>query len=243
MKLAICDDQENVLPILQQQVMQLERVEMVTLFSDIKEFLYAVEKGKQFDVVLMDIEWEQDKNGIDFAQELYQKNRDIHIIYLTGYADQFMHAIFFKQANLSGYLAKPLQLAELELLLEKIYQQQVQGKNTLVVSYKKVTRQLLTKDIIYLESKAHLIHIYSEQGIYYCREKLDEIEKRLPDCFFRPHKSFLVNMDKIQRMDSKFVALQNGMEIAVSRMRYDIIKEQFFRYKGKKLEQQYFHHK
>lgn len=243
MNLAICDDQESLLSMLQQQVAQLERVEAVSIFSDIMQFLHAVDTGRMFDVVIMDIEWEQDKNGIDFAQELYQKNKDIHIIYLTGYADSFMHAIFFKQANLSGYLSKPLQLSELELLLDKNYQQQKQDRNTLVVSYKKVTRQLLTKNIIYLESKAHLVHIYSEQDVYYCREKLDEIEERLPDCFFRPHKSFLVNMDKIQRIDGKFIILQDGTEIAVSRIRYDSIKEQFFRYKRKKMEQQYFHHK
>lgn len=239
MNLAICDDDINLLSIMERDVLESDLVKSVRSFSDIGSFWDTIRRGQQYDVVLMDIEWNQKQNGIDFAQRLYNECPHTQIIYVTGYESRFMHNIFFQEANLSGYLGKPLKVVELEIILRKIIKQRERQKDQIIISYKKITQQLYTEEILYIESKAHLIHIHTEKEMYFCREKLDQIETRLPDSFMRPHKSFLVNMEQIKQLDNKFIILQNGITIPVSRNKYEIIKKQFFRYKGKMLEEKY----
>ncbi len=238
MHLAICDDQKELLPMLAQLISQLEAVETITTFSKPEDMLERLDE-QIFDVVLMDIDLGQEKTGIDYAQELYQKSPETHVIYLTGYSDQFIHKIFFQESNLCGYLSKPLRLSELEILLKKVQQKQQQQKSSLLIQYKKVIQQIWTKDIIYLESKAHLIHIVTPQETYVCREKLDEIKARLPEEFLQVHKSFIVNIHQIKEINRKFVILQSDVSVPVSRTRYEQIREEFFHYKARHMEETY----
>lgn len=237
MRLAICDDQAETLPGLKERVESLELVDWVETFSDLDRFLKTMDERNDFDVVLLDIEWGERESGIDFAEELYEKYPDLNVIYFTGYAEKFMSKIFFKNSRLCGYLQKPLKLAELEILLEKIeeYRNSKKEQDTLIIKYNQRVQQIPKQNIIYLESRGHVVTIYTKEGEYVCREKLEDILERLGTSFVHPHKSFGVNADCIKNFTCKQILLDTGKTLAVSRSKYKELKEQFFRYKGEKL--------
>ena len=84
------------------------------------------------------------------------------------------------------------------------------------------------KDILYLESDRHEIRIHCREEIICTTEPLSRCEERLKaGGFARIHKSFLVSLYHVNRMDRDSVTLDNGEKLYISRYRYPEVKLQF----------------
>ncbi|NLZ92571.1 MAG: LytTR family transcriptional regulator [Firmicutes bacterium] len=55
-------------------------------------------------------------------------------------------------------------------------------------------------DIIFLEKSTRYTIIHTENGIFKTRDTLQDFEKKLGAFFFRSHKSYLINIEKIERI-------------------------------------------
>lgn len=85
--------------------------EISGIASNAKDALESIEKSKP-DIILMDINLEGEKDGIELAYDILKQD-DIPIIYLTAYSDDET----VKKAlttNPVGYLVKPFKLEELK---------------------------------------------------------------------------------------------------------------------------------
>lgn len=95
-------------------------------------------------------------------------------------------------------------------------------------------KKLYTDNIVYVESRKHqVIFHYMETGSaeYHIYEKLDEIEKTFSGgSFLRIHKSYLVNMKHISRINNYIAVLDTGEELPVPRLRFREAKEAFVAY-------------
>lgn len=84
------------------------------------------------------------------------------------------------------------------------------------------------KDILYLESDRHEIRIHCVQEILVTAETLGQCEKKLEGAgFVRLHKSFLVNLYHVARLEKDCAVLDSGERIFISRYRYPEVKLQF----------------
>jgi CheY-like chemotaxis protein len=119
MRIAICDDNILFLRELEKQLLTLSAAENISVFSDLKAFLSSVEEGNLYDTVLMDIDWDENRTGMDAAAELYKLSPETKIIYVTGRNDRYSQHIFLQRANLSGYLTKPVDTELLKANLQK----------------------------------------------------------------------------------------------------------------------------
>jgi hypothetical protein len=70
--------------------------------------------------------------------------------------------------------------------------------------------------ILYIESLSDYIKFSLETGEIISREKISHIEKLLPSIFLRCHRSFIVNLEKIQTFNYDYIEIQ-GSEIPISR--------------------------
>ena len=68
MRVAVCDDQPEILQEMQELLLKEEDIRKVDIYSDIEIFFCMVNEEKEYDVVFMDIDWKAEKNGIDFAR-------------------------------------------------------------------------------------------------------------------------------------------------------------------------------
>ena len=127
MNIAVCDDQPEVLDVVENMLREIPEVERVETYQDIRHMRDEFEDGKRPDVLIMDIcheyntrvpETEERQEGIDYAYELNQKFPELQIIYLTGYTTRYSQHIFLKPVNLVGYLTKPVNADILEKLLK-----------------------------------------------------------------------------------------------------------------------------
>lgn len=95
------------------------------------------------------------------------------------------------------------------------------------------------QDILYVESMGHtlIFHVCSKDGgsekQYSCYATLSQMENDLADRgFLRVHKSFLVNMAHIRKMNCNAVLLDNGTDLRVGSKTYSECKKKYLIWKG-----------
>lgn len=236
MRIAVVDDEHSAAEHLCCLLKDCTLASTVRMISNIDRLFEAIEDHAEFDVILMDIEWHQEKNGIDFASMLLDCCPTAQIIYVTGYNDRFSQKIFLKPSNLCGFLVKPVAPDLLHAMLEKAQEQiDRQDNQKLLIQQKGTAHAIPYRDICYLESRGHqlIIHTFNDSILHY--QRLEELKKQLPSQFFQCHKSYLVNMSLIRRIEKNAVFLKTGEEVPVSKSRYQETRTAYFRYMGEVL--------
>jgi DNA-binding LytR/AlgR family response regulator len=212
---------------------RLSMVENAYYFSDLSLFLASVEDGRSYDAVLMDIDWEQSKTGLDAAEEICKRRPETKIIYVTGYSDKYSQHIFLRKANLSGFIAKPVDIEILKANLRKVADAIPFGDEpSLVVRRHGALLSVPFREIYSIESYKHSVTIHSARESVVSYGKLDELIRALPAEFYRCHKSYVVNMRQIQRFQADEILLKDGKTVPVSRSKYNETKEAYLNFIG-----------
>lgn len=234
MRIAVCDDERSCTEQVQNILKKNEIEISCQVFTRPEALLDAVEQGRIFDVVFMDIDWSEKRNGIDFASELVSLSPFTQIIFITGYNDKFSQQIFLKNVNLCGYLIKPVDEKVLSFLLNKAIENQKKiSVGKLLIQTKNNIFAIPHYEIVYIESQAHQLLIHTIKETISAYGKLADIMKQLPDSFLSCHKSYLINLDKISRLEERTVILENGDELPISKSQYADFRKKFFDYLGK----------
>ena len=87
-------------------------------------------------------------------------------------------------------------------------------------------------EIYYCEARERYTYIYSKDDVYRIRESISEVEKMInKDNFFRSHRSYLVNLEKIEEIipwfnNTYILKLNKGKyEITVSRSKIKLFRQ------------------
>lgn len=243
MRIAVCDDQAEVLNTVERMFLEvgvITGIENVDIYQDIRKLKKEFQEGNRPDVLIMDIchefnpalpKTKDRQEGIDCAYELNQRYPELQIIYMTEDVKKYSQDIFLKPVNLLGYLTKPVDLVILKKLLEIAKEKQKQNDEKRVTIMCRNHKQIFYLDeILYLESRAHRTMIHTYEGEEVCRDKISDLEQRMGETFVRCHQSFLVNMRYIRRIENESFKLENGEEISISKRRYVETKERYFSY-------------
>ncbi|MBX9971007.1 MULTISPECIES: LytR/AlgR family response regulator transcription factor [Priestia] len=161
------------------------------------------------DVIFCDINL-PDFNGFSFAEQLKLIYPSIEVVFITGYTE-FAHKAFEIQAI--DYLTKPFSYERLKECVKRLHSHFNKEKNQksmqldlLPIKSNKGINFLETNNIIYISSEGKFSTIISiDSGKYKeikTSETLKSIEERLdPNRFARTHKSFIVNLSQVNRIE------------------------------------------
>lgn len=233
MQIAVCDDNKRFLEEIEAQLAALPMVANISTFSNFDTFLFSVDEGKQYDAILMDIEWNRERSGMEIAEELYKLCPESKIIFVTGHSDRFSQQIFLHKSNLSGFLTKPVDTELLRANLQKVADALPFGEQpALVLRQRGAPVSIPCREIFYIESSGHTIEVHTAGDTVTAYERLESVLNMLPAGFSQCHKSYIVNMAQIRRFESSDILLKNGEQIPVSRARYAQTKEAYFSYMG-----------
>ncbi|MGN1140841.1 MAG: LytR/AlgR family response regulator transcription factor [Oliverpabstia sp.] len=231
MRIAICDNDKYFLKEMEHKLRQYPYVNQIEQYSNIDHFFTDLEKGAHCDLVFMDIDWDVGYTGIDYSEKIYRLVPHLPIIFITGFNDRFSQYILLKETNLLGYLTKPIQDDLLEKYLGKLLNQQaVEQKFSFLQQGRVVT--VNARSIRYIESSNHVCLIHTENMTYKVYRKIRDLLPELPDSFIQCHKSYLVNMYWIQRMEQGQILLQSGEIVPVSRSFRSCTRERVLYFMG-----------
>lgn len=235
LNVAVCDDSDVFLKEAETALRRDARIGEIRLYHTPEQLLTAArDGGSMLDLVIMDIEFEAKKNGLTAAEELCRVRPQIQIIYVTGYNDRYAQHVLLSRVNLVGYLTKPLDAAVLTSYLDKIYRSSSR-KSFFTFSVRGQQVSVLTEAVLYLESRNHTVVIHTDEADYTVYDKLSDLSERLPPVFVRCHKSFLVNMNRIERLSGSEIWLSETLMVPVSKRYLAQTREAFFRHIGQML--------
>ncbi|CAZ55662.1 LytTR family DNA-binding domain-containing protein [Streptococcus sp. P25B114] len=97
--------------------------------------------------------------------------------------------------------------------------------NFLIVNKDDISMKLFLEDIFYISSdttKPHMLKAVTESGVFEFYGTLKDLEDKLKLNFFRCHRKFLVNIDKIQglNLSERLIVFTNDGVGTISFSRY-----------------------
>ncbi|MGM0518751.1 MAG: LytR/AlgR family response regulator transcription factor [Campylobacterota bacterium] len=201
MKVLIVDDENLAISRLTRLLNDL-KVDDITSFDDGNEALIQCTKTK-FDVVFLDISMPS-INGLELANKILDIEPKTFVVFQTAYDKYALEA--FKSGGM-GYLLKPIDKNNLNEILLK-------AQNYIEKSSQTETKKIIAKrgdkiylididDIFYIRADLDEVIIKIKETDAYVRKKIGDLEKLLSNRnFFRVHRSYIVNVDRIKSMQS-----------------------------------------
>lgn len=235
MKIAICDDEAPIREVLKSKIEKYyfsRKVDFSIDGYDSGESLLRQELDK-IDVLFLDVDM-PGLSGMETANEIRKTNKTMIIVFLTAYSE-FVFESF--KVDAFRYLVKPLKDSELAEVLEavqgKLYDD---GGDCLSFQFQNETYNTRYSDILYIEGMRNKIWLHCQDGVYRWRGALKNLQDLLEGRgFFQVHRSYIINMDKIQRHNSKEIQMENGDMVPVSRYKLDDFKEEYIKHWSKVL--------
>jgi response regulator len=214
-----------------------KEIKLIAEFDNPLDTLNFLENNTA-DVIFLDINM-PDMNGISLGKIITKMYPDMKIVFITAYKDYAADAFEIKAFD---YLLKPYSESRIKNLLKSL----VNVKTELTSSIKNSSLKKITvniderlyvislNDIDYIEASEKETLIFSNQKKYVSKIKISKWEEMLKgDNFYRCHRSFIVNLDKITEIEQWFnsswiIKIKNyTTAIPVSRNNIRELKELF----------------
>jgi len=219
-KCVIVDDEPLALSVLERYINQTPFLELVEKFTNpVKAYKYL--NDNEIDLLFVDIQM-PDLTGFELVNNLKKKPV---FIFTTAYSEYALEGF---KADALDYLLKPIDMPEFSKAVNK-------AKEWLEIRNEKNSQVEATKDFLFIKSEYKIIRInFSEityiQGmseyvkIHLFNRKsimslisLKSLEAQLPvSMFMRVHKSFIVNLQKVNMIERNEIVYDDGTIIPVS---------------------------
>ena len=176
-------------------------IEDITAFDNPIEALKEITKTK-FDAVFLDISM-PNITGLELADSIIQLEPKTFIIFQTAYSEFALEA--YKNGGM-GYLVKPIESNDIKNILEKIrnFKSSSDEQSKKILGKRGDKLYLIDiSDIYYIKADLDEVIVKIKETDAYVRRKIGDLETLLNGKnFFRVHRSYIVNVDKIKSMKS-----------------------------------------
>lgn len=211
MKIAIVDDDKIWRECIRAELLSYDYEEIqIDLFVSGEKYLCG---GMDYDISFIDIEMP----GIDGFETISRArtingDNGIYVI-LTTHAEMSRKGYF---VNAFRYIDK-VHLEELKEAMDSAIKVLGRNEKIIVNVIGDGPREIVLKNIIYIETEKHYILIHTHKGIIKCSNNMYDMENMLPDKWFcRCHNVYIVNLDEIVGFEERIIYLSNGDDIDVS---------------------------
>lgn len=197
-KCIIVDDEPLAIEIVESYVARIDELELTGTFRNAIQ-AFAFLQQHPVDLIFLDIQMPK-LSGIDFLRTLKNPPK---VIFTTAFRD---YALDGFELEVVDYLLKPIPFDRFLKAVGKVMQQpSTATQKTESVSddyvYFKVDKKMVkTKmtDVLYIESIKDYVKVKTGEREIITQQKISYLEESLPrEQFLRIHRSFIVNVDKI----------------------------------------------
>jgi len=226
LKVILVDDEEPVLDELSYILGKLDRVEILGCYTNPVEALEHIRRSEA-NLVFLDIKMPQ-ISGLCVAQEIIAFEKNIGIIFVTAHDEYAVKAF---EINAIDYVMKPVSIERLNGCIDRVLNRKGFGgsvnsealekiqnfgegafpsRNKIVVWQEDEIILLKPSDVLYLAAEQGNTVIVAVDGRYISKDPLDAWERKLKYLrFFRCHRAFIVNMNRIEKITTWFGGTYN----------------------------------
>ena len=218
---------------LQQLVAYINKVSFLELAAQCQSAVEARRflEHDTVDAIFCDINM-PDLNGMDFVKSLASPPL---VVFTTAYSE---YAVEGFRVNAVDYLLKPFGLQEFQRAANRLQERIVNGQlptvntssndDTLFLKTDYRIVKVSIADIRYVEAMSEYLKVWteSESKPIITLLSMKKMEERLPNSFMRIHRSYIINLNKIQEVNKNRVILDADTNLPIG----DLYKEAFQAY-------------
>ena len=231
MKIAVCDDDRTTRDQIASLIREQEPNAEVITFEVGEDMIKSQEN---FAVYFLDVEMKE-ISGIDVAKHIREREKRGReksiIIFITGYRE-YMEDAF--DVNAFHYLVKPVDEKKFNNVfnraLKEVSVKTKQKKLSVIVKHNGMQKKVLLKDIYYIESSNKKVVFRTKDGKLDTYGRMDDWETELGDSFYRCHRGYLVNLEKIIAYNANTIDVINGDSLILAQKKYSDFIKAYMRY-------------
>jgi DNA-binding LytR/AlgR family response regulator len=216
--IAICDDNADQCEIIKYTLENMTKMKepcSIRVYTGVQDFMTDWEENLTIDILFLDINL-SDGNGILLAKKLRTINRNMIIIYISAFSE-FVFETF--ETHPFDFLRKPFSTEQLLTVFSRAYQQLSEAQ-TIQIVQRNSSITLHHKDILYVESNNHMLHIHGVMQNYHIYGKLQDFSTQCANCNFsmlQIHQSYLINPVHIVEYHYTYVIMSDNKTLNISR--------------------------
>ena len=171
------------------------QAEIVLISSNLIDVLEYI-NTQRVDIVFLDIDFKIKNDGIEFAKKIREIDKNLYLIFITNYIEYAFSSFRIKPFD---FLTKPITEEKLENLLSCIFEDMLSSTN----HFMSLSTNNLIKldDVCYISRVGMKLVFMTKYGFYDYYSSFNKIEPKLPNNFVRSHKSYIVNINKIESVN------------------------------------------
>ena len=213
---------------LQQLVAYIRKVPFLELAAQCQSALEARSflENDTVDAIFCDINM-PDLNGMDFVKSLAVPPL---VVFTTAYSE---YAVEGFRVNAVDYLLKPFGLQDFQRAANRLKERlsestTADSDNTLFLKTDYRIVKVSIPDIRYIEGMSEYLKVWieSETKPIITLLSMKKMEERLPDYFMRIHRSYIINLNKIQEVNKNRVIMDKDTYLPIG----DLYKDTFQAY-------------
>ncbi|WP_306353106.1 LytR/AlgR family response regulator transcription factor [Flavobacterium sp. '19STA2R22 D10 B1'] len=226
----VVDDEKLAQEVLVHHISKFDILQLEGICNNVFELISFLNRNKEIDLIFLDIKMPE-ISGTDFVTMF---NNPPAIIYTTAYSNYAVDA--FSQSAVD-YLLKPISLERFSKSVQKASQslrpvQQISSvpadnNNFFYVKSDKRLIKIDPSELIYIEGMRNYICLYTEIEKIVVHGTLITIEENLKHLNYicRVHKSFFINLNKINYVEQHTIILANKKCIPIGQSYRDQVYE------------------
>ncbi|MDM1381916.1 response regulator transcription factor [Myroides marinus] len=159
-KIGIVDDHKLFLKSFSFLLSQVEGIEVVFKSTNGIELFESL-KTKKVDILFLDIQMPV-MDGFQIAHRLNEKYPELNVLILSSFNDSYSIERMLKY-NISGYLTKNIELAQLEKAIHSVFNGGVYYDKQIRELVKYLQTQQQTKDVTITDKEVEIIRLFANQ--------------------------------------------------------------------------------
>ncbi len=207
MKCIVIDDDKLIHIQIKKFAEKIKDCQVVGTFTSAEEALQDIDVN-DVDLIFLDIEM-PGMSGLEFLSAL----KSYPAVVIVSAKDKYAVEAFDYEVD--DYLLKPLDYARFVKAVERVKEKlnqfkfsRVEGDAVFIKESASVFKKIFYDEIYWIEALENYITIYTERGRHTIHFTMKAIEKVLPpDRFMRIHRSFIVNISKIDAIEDNYAVV------------------------------------
>ena len=190
----------------------VEKIDFLTLVGECEDAiqLNTMLKNQQVDLIFLDIEMPL-ISGFDLLDGLKTKPQ---IIFITSKADYAVKAFDYEATD---FLQKPISKERFNKAVKKAtelhalrYENHEEHGDSIVIKSNLKKLKVYVSKIKWIEAYGDYIKVVTDDESHLVLSTMKGFEKELPEGkFIRVHKSYIINLDRVEKFNSKFAEIGN----------------------------------
>jgi DNA-binding LytR/AlgR family response regulator len=197
----------------------------INSYSSGEEFM----KNPDTDLLFLDIELAEGENGFQIAEQLMNCGNKSKICFLTSHTEQ---ARLGYKVNAFRYIDKK-HLEEIDEALDSFLKTKIQDRIISCDDTAGMRIRINLNELFLVETYGRKLRYLMLDGKeYFCEGMISETARSLSQFgFFQIHRSYIVNLKYIEKVQSHEITLCNGLKVIIGRAHNKEFKKEFFKWR------------